>query len=141
MQTDRPVQPPGGRAVERAVNREHAVRRLALALTIALAAASAAVLVPTASGATPAPASPAADEPPAVPGQVLVGYEVGTSPSERASTRSEANARLVEDVVRGEGTRKAVELVALPAGADRDAAIRRFERNPAVAHASPPTSG
>jgi subtilisin family serine protease len=119
----------------RAENREHAVRRLTLTLTIALAAASVAVLVPTASGA--APASPATEEHAAIPGQLLVGYDLGTSAGARASARSEANARLVEDVVRGDGSRRAVELVALPAGADRDATIRRFERNPNVAYAEP----
>jgi subtilisin family serine protease len=113
------------------------VRRFALLLSVALVAASAPVLSPAASAAPPNAAPPATAEPPAVPNQLLVGYDIGTSAAERADARGQAGARRLEDVVRGDVDRRAVELVALPSGSDRGAAIRRFEQNPNVAYAEP----
>jgi hypothetical protein len=62
-----------------------------------------------------------------VPDQLLVGYDIGASAAARADARGQAGARRLEDVVRGGPDRRAVELVALPSGSDRGAAIRRLE--------------
>ena len=113
------------------------MRRFALVLSLALVAASAPTLSTVASAAPPMPPAPAAAEPAAVPDQLLVGYDIGASAAERADARGQAGARRLEDVVQGDVDRRAVELVALPAGSDRDAAIRRFEQNPNVAYAEP----
>jgi hypothetical protein len=67
------------------------VRRFALSLSIALVAASAPALVPMASAAEPT--RTASHEPPAAPDQLLVGYDIGTSTSERADARGSAGAR------------------------------------------------
>ncbi|MFP5576771.1 MAG: S8 family serine peptidase [Acidimicrobiia bacterium] len=112
------------------------MRRFALVLSFALVAASAPILSTVASAAPPNAAPPAV-EPAAVPDQLLVGYDIGTSAAERADARGQAGARRLEDVVRGGADRRAVELVALPSGSDRGAAIRRFEQNPNVAYAEP----
>jgi subtilisin family serine protease len=113
------------------------VRRFALVLSLALVAASAPIVSTAASAAPPNAGAPAAAEPAAVPDQLLVGYDIGASAAERADARGQAGARRLEDVVRGAVDRRAVELVALPSGADRNAAIRRFEQNPSVAYAEP----
>lgn len=113
------------------------MRRFALVLSFALVAASAPILSTVASAAPPNAGAPATAEPAAVPDQLLVGYDIGASAAERADARGQAGARRLEDVVQGDVDRRAVELVALPAGSDRDAAIRRFEQNPNVAYAEP----
>ncbi|CAA9408334.1 MAG: Serine protease, subtilase family [uncultured Propionibacteriaceae bacterium] len=109
--------------------------------TVGLAATALSVLGP---GAAAVPVgNPAHATTPAVVGQqaaadeLLVGYVSGAGEAERERARGRAAARLAERVVRGSGARAEVELVRLPAGADRARAVRDLKADPAVAYAEP----
>lgn len=104
-------------------------RVAALALSVATATAA------WAGVGTPAGAAP--PEPAAVPGELLVGYHAGATTHQREQARARASAQMEEQVVEGQGARGVVERVRLPKGADRSAAARRLERDPAVAYAEP----
>ena len=82
-------------------------------------------------------ASAPGDEPRSVPAELLVGYEPGATPQQRAAARSRADAQLEERVVAAAADRPEVELVRIPAGLDRAAAARQLEADPAVAYAEP----
>ncbi len=106
-------------------------RLIAVLAAIAMGAAAFAI------GTTPAVAAPPSPEPASVPGELLIGYRLGATPQQRANARSRAAAQFQERVVPAEGLRSEVELVRLPAGADRSAASRRLQEDPAVAYAEP----
>jgi subtilisin family serine protease len=71
-----------------------------------------------------------------VPGQLLVGYRLGTSASDRANARAHADAVLLDQVVADAPGRAAVELVAYR-NVDRGEAERRFTADPHVEYAEP----
>ncbi|MGH9177913.1 MAG: S8 family peptidase [Acidimicrobiales bacterium] len=108
-------------------------------------AAVAAGLVLAGAGTLAAPAVPAAgqpatqaeDAPRAVPNELLVGYETGATPEQRAQARSRAQAVLEERVVAAAADRAEVELVRVPAGLSIAAAARQLEADPLVAYAEP----
>ncbi|HUP70531.1 MAG TPA: S8 family serine peptidase [Acidimicrobiales bacterium] len=106
-------------------------RRVSALMGVALAAS----LLPSG----PASGAPAASgvEHRSVADELVVGYQPGATPTQRAGARSRAGAQLKENVVAGQGQTGAVELVRLPAGSDRGAAERRIEQDPAVAYAEP----
>jgi subtilisin family serine protease len=86
--------------------------------------------------AAPAPASsPTAAA--AVPSEIVVGYVDGATASDRDRARARAAAQRQERVVAAGADRAEVELVRIPSGADRDAAIADLESDPAVAYAEP----
>ncbi len=93
-----------------------------------VAAVLCAAATTTAAGAEPI--RPADGEP--VPGELLVGFEPGAGATERAAARRAAGVT-VERALRVDG----VQLVKLPHGESREAAIARLERDPAVAFAEP----
>ncbi len=82
----------------------------------------------------PAPASPQLSLPAveSVPGEVLVGYVASAGGRARAQARARVDARLEEMVVPAQGSHAPVELLELPSGADRGAAMRLLRSNPAV---------
>lgn len=86
--------------------------------------------------AAPAPAaSPTAAA--AVPDELLVGFVAGATESDRERARSRAAAVRKDRVVRASADRSEVELVRIPSGKDREAAIRELQSDPAVAYAEP----
>ncbi|HEV2886833.1 MAG TPA: S8 family peptidase [Jatrophihabitans sp.] len=89
--------------------------------------------------ATPAPSSAAASATggQAVANELLVGYVSGASVADRARARERVAARLADRVVSASRARAEVELVRLPAGADRSRAIQALKADPAVAYAEP----
>lgn len=100
------------------------------------AAPADAVLMPL----PPIPAAMQVPTPPtaeSVPGEVLVGYVPGASAAQRGQARGRVNARLVEQVVPGQGNGRQVELLALPQGSDRSQAARRLTADPIVAYVEP----
>ena len=107
-------------------------RPTALLCLAAVSATGLALAAPA--GAAPAPAASAAA---AVPGELVVGYVAGAGPAERERARGRAAAVRAERVVPAQAGRAEVELVRLPAGKDRGAAIRQLEADPAVAYAEP----
>ena len=109
-------------------------RPTALLCVAALSAAGLALAAPA--GAAPAPAARAAAAP-AVPGELVVGYVAGATTAQRERARGRADAVRAERVVRAQADRAEVELVRLPAGKDRSAAVRQLEADPAVAYAEP----
>ena len=100
-------------------------RRVGFGLLAALVAVVAPLAVPHSAGAQ------ASSEPPAVAGELLVGFDAGASTEARAAARRSVNAR-VKDVVAGD-----VELLALPANADRRAAEARLRSQGGVRYAEP----
>lgn len=84
-----------------------------------------------------APTQGASAEHAAVPGELLVGYRLGTTPEQRDKARGRAGAEKKERIVEAEGLRTEVELVRIPNGSDRSAAARKLEEDPAVAYAEP----
>ena len=106
------------------------VRRWVARMVAAGLVASAAVHVAPSAAAPPA-------EPPSVPNELVVTYQPGTTPEQRAAARSRAGVQLAERVVPGQGDRREVELVRTAPGADRSAAARRLEQTGAVAAAEP----
>ncbi|MGI8684688.1 MAG: S8 family peptidase [Acidimicrobiales bacterium] len=115
--------------------RSRSTRGAVVALATAMALSGGLLSATGASGA-PGP-GPRADAARAVPNELLVGYEAGTTPQQRASARSRADAQLEELVVPAAADRAVVELVRIPAGLDRAAAARDLEAAPAVAYAEP----
>lgn len=107
-----------------------------LALLTAATVGSAVMVLPPAAIATPA-GDGSGTAPEAVAGDLLVGYDVGATTTDRAHGRDRAHARFAEQVVRGSADRREVELVRLPAGADPEQAIAQLESDPAVAYAEP----
>ena len=89
----------------------------------------------------PATAAPAEQASPtaaaAVPDELVVGYVAGASETDRGRARGRSGAVRQERVVRASADRTEVELVRLPAGRDRDAAIAELESDPAIAYAEP----
>ena len=109
-------------------------RPLVLLCTAALAAGGLALSAPA--GAAPAPqASSTAAA--AVPDELLVGYVAGATAADRDRARGRVLAQRQERVVAAAADRTEVELVRLPSGRDRDAAVRELESDPAVAYAEP----
>jgi subtilisin family serine protease len=104
---------------------------------LALAALSASGLaLATPAVAAPAPgASPVAHA--AAPDELVVGYVAGATPAAQARARARAGAVRAERVVPARADRAEVELVRLPAGKAREAAVRELESDPAVAYAEP----
>jgi subtilisin family serine protease len=111
-------------------------RRVA-AVTAGLVLAGTGMLAAPAAPASGQPAPQAEDAPRAVPNELLVGYEPGATPEQRAQARSRAQAVLEERVVAAAADRVEVELVRVPAGLGIAAAARELEADPAVAYAEP----
>ena len=116
------------------------MRRLLRAAAVALSAT--AVCLPTTSAVAaprelPVQAPARAGAPKAAADELLVTYRTGAKPTERERARGRGAARLAERVAAGAGGRGQVELVRLPAGADRSRATRDLEADPAVAHVEP----
>ena len=111
------------------------VAACAVALSIPAMAANAAPGADRA--AAPAAAGPAAAAAKSVPNEVLVGYVAGAATTDRARARERVAARLAERVVPGAGSRAEVELLRLPAGADRGRALQALKADPLVAYAEP----
>ncbi len=111
----------------------------AAAAVVAVPALVAAVLAPVASAAPAAPAAaPAkAAAPASVPGELLVGYEPGTSTVQTAAVRAHVGSTLLQKVVAGTSKRRGVERVTVPAGTSQAAAIAALEAQPGVAYAEP----
>jgi subtilisin family serine protease len=111
------------------VRRPSALLSLAVLSVSGLAAAAPAT-------AAPAPAaSPVAAA--AVPNELVVGYVPGASAADKSKARGRADAVREEQVVAPAAARGEVELVRLPRGKDRAAAIGALEADPAVAYAEP----
>ena len=112
--------------------------RKVAAAAVALGLAGAAGIGVPQAQATGAPADgEAGSAPTAVPNELLVGYEAGATPEQRAAARSRVDARLEDRVVAAAADRAEVELVRIPAGLDRAAAARQLAADPAVAYAEP----
>jgi subtilisin family serine protease len=109
-------------------------RPTALLCLAALSATGLALAAPAVAAPAPA-ASPAAAA--AVSDELVVGYVAGAGPAAQQRARSRAGAVRAERVVPARADRAEVELVRLPAGKGREAAIRKFESDPAVAYAEP----
>ena len=109
-------------------------RPTALLCLAALSVTGLALAAPAVAGPAPA-AGPVAAA--AVPDQLLVGYVPGASPAAQERARKRAGAVRAERVVLARADRAAVELVRLPAGTGREAAVRELESDPAVAYAEP----
>jgi subtilisin family serine protease len=73
----------------------------------------------------------------AAPDELVVGYVAGATPAAQERARGRAGAVRAERVVAARADRAEVELVRLPAGKARDAAVRELESDPAVAYAEP----
>jgi len=121
------------------VSRRPYARPAAAAVLVAVPALVAAVLAPVASAAPVAPAAaPAkAAAPASVPGELLVGYEPGTSTAQTAAVRAHVGSKLLQKVVAGTSKRRGVERVTVPAGTSQAAAIAALEAQPGVAYAEP----
>ena len=127
----------------------YAVRRRVLGGAIGVQAACLAALLAPVSSASPAaalvmpippaPAAPQLSGPVAesVPGEVVVGYAPTVGATARERARARVDARLKERVVPARGSQAPVELLALPQGADRGAALRRLSSDPAVVYVEP----
>jgi subtilisin family serine protease len=107
-------------------------RPLSLLCAAALGLTGLAALSPAAAAPAPAASSHAA-----VADELLVGYVAGATPADRERARGRAGAQAEEQVVEARADRTAVELVRLPQGKNRDAAIAELESDPAVAYAEP----
>ncbi len=107
----------------------------------ALATAVSAICLP-ATWAAAAPAAPPAQSPrasaaEAADDELLVTYRAGARPAARARALGRSAARVTDPVVPGSNKHSRVELVRLPAGADRSRARRALEDDPAVAYVEP----
>ncbi len=115
--------------------RSRSIRGAVVALATALALCAG---LASTTGASGAPGFGArADVAAAVPNELLVGYEPGTTPQEQAAVRGRSGAQLEDRVVTAAAGRADVDLVRVPAGADRSAVARYLEADPAVAYAEP----
>ncbi len=111
-------------------------RPLSVLCALALGVTGVALSATAPATAAPAPqASPTAAA--AVPDELLVGYGVGATEADKSRARGRAGATRQEGVVTASGTRKAVELVRLPAGKNRDQAIAQLQSDASVAYAEP----
>ncbi len=108
-------------------------RRTALLCLAALSATGLALAAP----AVAAPTSGADRAAAAVPDELVVGYVRGATPAAQERARGRADAERVERVVPARADRAEVELVKIPGGKAREAAIRQLESDPAVAYAEP----
>ena len=113
------------------------MRRPVVLLCAAALVAGAAALPTGTASARPAAAGSGQSGPHAVVDELLVGYVQGAAPADRERARGRSQAALADRVVRGERGRGEVELVRLPQGRDRRAAIAALESDPAVAYAEP----
>ena len=109
-------------------------RPTALLALAALSASGLALAAPAVAAPAPA-ASPTAHA--AAPDELVVGYVAGATPAAQERARGRAGAVRAERVVPARADRAEVELVRLPAGKGRDAAVRELESDPAVAYAEP----
>ena len=111
------------------------IRSGILAMVVAVGLAS------SGSPASSAPGTPGSsaqrEDRSSVPDELLVGYQPGATPEQRAAARGRADAHLEAQVVAANTGRAQVELVRIPAGLDRAAAARQLEADPAVAYAEP----
>ena len=89
------------------------MRRIALAVSLSVLAATAPAVSAT---AAPQPVAVASAAPVAVPGEFLVGYTSGTTLTAAAAARSKARGTLVERVIHGRSDRREVQVVRMPAG-------------------------
>ena len=110
-------------------------RPSALLCLAALSASGLALAAPAV--AAPAPAASPVAAAAAAPDELVVGYVAGASPAAQERARGRAGAARVERVVPARADRAEVELVRLPAGKAREAAVRELESDPAVAYAEP----
>ena len=109
-------------------------RPTALLCIAALSASGLALAAPAVAAPAP-PASPVAHA--AAPDELVVGYVAGATPAAQDRARGRAAAVRAERVVLARADRAEVELVKLPPGKARAAAIRELESDPAVAYAEP----
>ena len=91
-----------------------------------------ATMVLLASAVVPVAAASAA--PAYVPGEVLVGYDTGTSATVRAQVRAEVKGR---DARRLSPKTPSAETITVPAGANMTRTLTTLRRNPAVRYAEP----
>jgi len=105
----------------------------------ALSASGLALAAPAVAAPAPAAGPPAAGQgaSAAAPDELVVGYVAGASPAAQERARGRAGAVRAERVVPARADRAEVELVTLPAGKARDAAVRELESDPAVEYAEP----
>lgn len=106
-------------------------------LSILCAGALAATGLALATPAAAAPSEPTAAGPAAVADEVLVGYVKNASPANRQQARDRVFSSFAERLVKAGSDRTEVELVRLPSGVNRDAAIATLQAHPAVAYAEP----
>jgi subtilisin family serine protease len=109
-------------------------RPTALLCLAALSASGLALAAPAVAAAPPA-ARPGAHA--AAPDELVVGYVAGATPAAQERARGRAGAVRAERVVAARAGRAEVELVKLPRGTARAAAVRALESDPAVAYAEP----
>ena len=109
-------------------------RPTALLCIAALSASGLALAAPAVAAPAP-PASPVAHA--AAPDELVVGYVAGATPAAQDRARGRAAAVRAERVVAARADRAEVELVKLPQGKARAAAIQELESDPAVAYAEP----
>ncbi|MBA2389088.1 MAG: S8 family serine peptidase [Geodermatophilaceae bacterium] len=108
-------------------------RPLSLLCAGALAATGLALAAP----ATAAPTAPDAVSPAAVADELLVGYVADASSASRQQARDGVFSSFAQRLVKAASDRSEVELVRLPRGLNRDAAIATLQAHPAVAYAEP----
>lgn len=111
-------------------------RPLSLLCALALTVTGAALTAPAAAEPAGPTSSPAAS-PQSVPDEVLVTYVQGATTTVRDAARAGVQAVLADSVVVARADRAAVELLRLPQGVSRDAAIKALQAHPAVAYAEP----
>lgn len=89
--------------------------------------------------ASPAVAAPPGSDDPsrAVPREVLVGFEDGSSQAARRDAVERVGATSREKLARGAGAQASVELLGLPTGFSNSRAVDRLEQDAAVAFAEP----
>jgi subtilisin family serine protease len=114
------------------------VRRIALAVSVSVLAATApAVAASAAAAPAPMPAVSVPAAPASVPGELVVGYESGVTTAAATAVRARTGNRLVERVVAPKAGRRSVERVRIPAGTTQAEAIAALETQPGVAFAEP----
>ena len=101
------------------------MRRIALAVSVSVLAATApAVAASAAAAPAPMPAVSAPAAPASVPGELVVGYDSGVTTAAATAVRARTGNRLVERVVAPKAGRRSVERVRIPAGTTQAAADR-----------------
>jgi subtilisin family serine protease len=109
-------------------------RPTALLCLAALSVSGLALAAPAVAAPAPAPSRTAAA---AAPDELVVGWVAGATPAAQERARGRAGAVRAERVVPARADRAEVELVRIPAGKARAAAIRELESDPALAYAEP----